>query len=157
MTPKKEFSSPLYREILLSSKMATNTNSTILRILQHGHSCLIPTNDHPSSIAPDLLEIASITGASLVPVYGFRKDSTVHPPTKFEEVMGILGMPTPCFYGQEGRPSLASLPEDRKAINVIVGEPTPSSVSQINQDTEKLQHSYFLNATALHLKYKHLT
>ncbi|KAJ9051959.1 diacylglycerol O-acyltransferase 1 [Entomophthora muscae] len=62
MAPKEEFSSPLYREILLSSKMATNTKSTILSIIKNGHSCLIPTNDNPSSIAPDLLEIASITG-----------------------------------------------------------------------------------------------
>ncbi|KAJ9090172.1 diacylglycerol O-acyltransferase 1, variant 2 [Entomophthora muscae] len=62
MAPQEEFSSPLYREILYSSKMATNNNATIARILEEGHSCLIPTTDDPSAIDPDLLELACISG-----------------------------------------------------------------------------------------------
>ncbi|KAJ9054136.1 hypothetical protein DSO57_1017794 [Entomophthora muscae] len=63
-------------------------------------------------------------------------------------------MTIPYFYGQEDHLLLTSLLPKEKAIKFIVGEPTTSSIGQLNQNPEQLQKSYFRNATALDIKYR---
>ncbi|KAJ9063727.1 hypothetical protein DSO57_1037910, partial [Entomophthora muscae] len=153
MAPQEEFSSPLYREILYSSKMATNNNATIARILEEGHSCLIPTTDDPSAIDPDLLELACISGASLVPVYGYGDASAFQAPNAVDNLMSAF-MTLPSIYGKDSRPSVAQPFPNKTPLDVIVGVPIHPIVGELAQAVSQLQNLYTAGAAALRLKRK---